>query len=91
MIKAIFYQEISSFYLFIPTVAVYDLDHDLNDIKYNIQYLTLNSNSSTLAELETVKNILSDTISNGKHIIYLYTDCNRIVKLYEKTSINRFA
>ena len=63
-------------------VAVYDLERDLDVIAENIQHIFLQSNSSTSAELETIKHILSNVTSNGKHQINLYTDCSRLVKLY---------
>ena len=70
-------------------VAVYDLERDLDDIAENIQHIFLQSNSSTSAELETIKHILSNVTSNGKHQINLYTDCSRLVKLYENKSFKK--
>ena len=70
-------------------VAVYDLERDLDVIAENIQHIFLQSNSSTSAELETIKHILSNVTSNGKHQINLYTDCSRLVKLYENKSFKK--
>jgi len=62
-------------------VIVNDLDTDLEKIQENIQFVTLESNSSTSAELETIKYVISSIESTGKHPIYLYTDCHCVVRL----------
>ncbi|QKF94326.1 ribonuclease H [Fadolivirus algeromassiliense] len=57
-------------------------------VNYNdICYLDLNSNSSTLAELETIKYILSKYCTDNN--IYLYTDCSNIINLYNKRTYSK--
>lgn len=65
-------------------VVVNDLSIDLKQIRENIQFITLESNSSTAAELEIVKYIFSIIVSNGTHPIYLYTDCQQVAHLSTK-------
>lgn len=58
---------------------------DDNFTQENIQTIQLNDTSSTIAELDTIKYVLTEIDKyNPTEDIYLYTDCENYVNLIEK-------